>query len=67
MPGRSGARSTRFGIRARISSRRVLFTEARVYEEHTRGVGVFVALPVDAADVTATVERLLKSAGQEPG
>jgi DNA-binding response OmpR family regulator len=46
--------------RAKRPGVRVLFTARPEFEEHTRGIGQFMPLPVRALDLVAAVRRLLQ-------
>jgi DNA-binding NtrC family response regulator len=51
---------------AKRSGMKVVFTARPEFAKHADGLGVFLASPVDVADLVATVAGLLKNGATEP-
>jgi hypothetical protein len=58
-PGKAHGVSLALMMRSRLPGLKVLFIARPEFKEHTIGIGEFIATPISASDLLATVDRII--------
>ena len=58
-PGKPHGVSLALMMRSRLPGLKVLFISRPEFKEHTTGAGEFIATPISASDLLATVDRMI--------